>query len=427
MNKLALFGGKPIISDEKPHVWPIVTEKMEDYLITTLRSERLGYSENSVTREFEEIFARYHGCHYAIATNSGTSALLLAYFACGIGSFDGSESDEVIVPAYGFFATASPLLYLGAKPVFCDVEPETGNIDATKIANLITPKTKAIAVTHIAGHPANMAAILEIARLYGLKVIEDCSHAHGSCLSNQLVGTFGDIAAFSFQTGKIISSGEGGIVLTNDKSHLLRISALANFRRLEGLPEEIPSFLEETGLGLKLRLSPLSASLALYHLDELEELIQKRSERLNYLTQGINAIEDKVFMPPITKANVTRRSFYEYPIRCLAVEQKRLPLSMIKAALKAEGLVIRHSNTKAIHHLPLLMMTLPEAYAQLDNFSETKFTHKNNLSMPEADRLTQISLTLPTFTTEPFALIDKYIQAIEKINRHLPLLEKVCE
>lgn len=419
-NRLALLGGPRTLHQCKLHPWPQITKSLEKRILNALRSGRLGYSRNSICREFEEDFAAYHDLPFAVGTNSGTSALLLAYFACGIGEQSGGTSfDEVIVPDWGFFATASPLLHLGAVPTFCDVDPITGNIDAASIEAKISKRTRAIVVTHIAGHPCDMPSILAVAERYSLRVIEDCSHAHGSRLNGRLVGTFGHVAAFSLQTRKMVCAGEGGVVVTRDPELFVRASAFGNFRRLEGTQYSIPESLRDTGLGLKLRLSPLGSALAAHHLTELDRLIELRRTLLDRLTARLSNVADVEV--PITSPSATRGAYYEYPIRSVAAAEGRVPIRVIRQALEAEGLVLFESNTRMLSKVPLLRGTLKGAVLGLNNENSRQTPE---VATPVATRLDRSTLTLPTFTSEPVELVDRYADAIEKVSSCLDELQE---
>jgi perosamine synthetase len=416
MTVLAVHGGEPAVRHGQVRPWPPVDGGARASLVVALDPDRLGYGVRSVTRRLEEDFARRHGVRHAIACNSGTTALLLAYFACGLLAEEGARPPQVIVPAYGFFATVSPLLYLGAEPVFCDVDPELGTLDVDRLEAAITVHTKAVVVTHIAGHPVDMPALLRITRPRGIAVIEDCSHAHGASLDGRLVGTWGDIAAFSLQTGKLLSAGEGGIVLTDSDTHLERASMLGNFRRLEGTALRPTSGLEETGLGLKLRMSPLSAALASYYLSVMDELIAARQARLRYLTARL-AERAAGFVPPATRPGAFRGAFYEYRVRTLAPF-----LPFVRAALAAEGCSLPHSNTRAIHALPIFRRPLDISLRLVLGRAPHAGQHdllEPALPMTNAEALGASTFTLPTFTFEPYELIDAYVEALAKVAAYL--------
>lgn len=174
---------------------------------------------------FEEEFAAFQGAAHCIGTNSGTSAVHLALLAAGVGS-----GDEVITTPFTFVATVAAILYTGARPVYADIEPQTYNIDPAKIAERITPRTKAIMPVHLFGHPADMDPILEIARRHGLTVIEDACQAHAAAYKGRRVGSIGDIGCFSFYPGKNLGAyGEGGCVTTNDAEVARKVRLLRNW------------------------------------------------------------------------------------------------------------------------------------------------------------------------------------------------------
>jgi len=393
------------------------TAEMESKVVETLRGNALGYGAGSITRRFEDNFAQYSGRRFAIATNSGTSALLSAYFAMGLGSPRSTtehKPDEVIVPAFGFFATVSPLIWLGVKPVFCDVEYDTGNIDTEAVSRCITPHTKAIVVTHIDGHPAEMDSLCKLASSVGIPIVEDCSHAHGSRYKGRLVGSFGSVAAFSFQTSKMLSAGEGGMLVTDSEDLFIRAAALGNFRRLEGTTFCLPSALQITGLGLKLRMGPLEAALAEYHLSRLDELIGQRSRNLARLSEGIKRVADAFVITPTIRDHVTRGAYYEYALKYRSSAEAFLSLSAFRAALKAEGVKVLSSNTCAIHRMQLLSHGV--GYS-INLFSDDGAAPDNqeSPSMPIAEHLESQSLYLPPFTTPSDSLVDQYVLAFEKI------------
>jgi perosamine synthetase len=177
------------------------------------------------TARFEQVFAEYIGVKYAFATTSGTTALHLALVALGIG-----PGDEVLVPTLSFVATANAVAYTGATPVFVDVDSESWNIDTPHAARLVTERTRAIIPVHLYGLPADMRAIRDVARVCNLHIIEDAAEALGSAINGRKVGSFGDVACFSFYGNKTITTGEGGMITTDmhdiaDAIHLLRGAA----------------------------------------------------------------------------------------------------------------------------------------------------------------------------------------------------------
>ena len=224
MSKLAALGGSPVIDRERHGKWPIVTDDERRSVMAVLDRGVLSGSEAPEARAFQEEFAAFVGAKHALLTHSGTSALQVAVGALGIG-----EGDEVIVPAYSFVATALCVISQGAIPVFVDVEPDTGNMDARLIEAAISPRTKAIMPVHVHGYPAELDAILAIAKKHGLFVIEDAAQAHGATYRGKPVGTLAQGAGFSLQSSKNLSAGEGGVYVTNDESLLEKANRIRNF------------------------------------------------------------------------------------------------------------------------------------------------------------------------------------------------------
>ena len=207
---LAIFGGSK--TRTKPFTsWPVFDETDEQRLLGALRSGKWGKLNGEEVSEFERRFAAMHDCKHAIGVVNGTVSLRIALMAAGI-----KAEEEVIVPPYTFLATATAVVEANAVPVFADVNLETFNLDPQSVEAAITPKTRAIIPVHMAGQPADMDAILAIAKKHNLLVIEDAAHAHGASYKNRGLGSIGHMGSFSFQSSKNLTSGEGGIITTND-------------------------------------------------------------------------------------------------------------------------------------------------------------------------------------------------------------------
>src|SRR3954471_7005381 len=208
--KLALLGGKPVRT--RPFTsWPIFGKPEEKRLLRTLQSGAWGRLDGQEVATFEKRFAEMHGCRHGIAVVNGTVSLRIGLMAAGI-----RAEDEVIVPPYTFFSTASAVVEANAIPVFADIDLDTFNLDPTAIEAAITPRTRAIIPVHFAGQAAEMDAIMAIAKKRKLIVIEDAAHAHGASYKKRPAGSLGQMASFSFQSSKNLTAGEGGIIITND-------------------------------------------------------------------------------------------------------------------------------------------------------------------------------------------------------------------
>jgi len=215
--------------------------------------------------EFEEKFAKYVASEYAVSVQSGTAAIHLSLHELGIGI-----GDEVIVPVITFIATVNPVMYVGATPVFVDVDPITWNIDPGQVEKAITPRTKAIMPVHLYGNPCEIDALVEISERYGIPLIEDATESLGATYKNQMVGTFGVMNSFSFNGNKVITTGGGGMVVTNDKNKAAHLKFLVNQAR------DVSRGYFHTEIGFNYRMTNLEASLGLAQLERLPEFLEKK-------------------------------------------------------------------------------------------------------------------------------------------------------
>ncbi|MFH1657168.1 MAG: DegT/DnrJ/EryC1/StrS family aminotransferase [bacterium] len=247
-----------------PVTGPSITRKEINYVV---RATKDGWNENcfKYIKLFEEEFSHYVGRKYALATSSCTGALHLSYLSLGL-----KKGDEVIVPNITWVATVEPLCYIGAKLIFVDIEPDTWCIDPSKIEEKITKKTKAIVVVDLYGHVAEMNSIIKIAKKHNLKIIEDAAEAVGSEYYGKMAGSFGDISCFSFHGSKTIVTGEGGILLTDDKNI---IGKARYFNDHCKDPKKVFWNLE---IGYKYKMSNFQAACGLAQLERVAELVAKK-------------------------------------------------------------------------------------------------------------------------------------------------------
>ena len=306
--------------------------------------------------EFEGKFADYIGTKHAIATSSGTTALHVALLCAGIG-----KGDEVITTPFSFAATANSILYVGAEPVFVDIDPKTYNINPEKIEEAVTDKTKAIMPVHLYGQPANMDPICKIAKDHDLKVIEDAAQAHGAIYNGHKIGSIGDMACFSFYPTKNITTSEGGIITTDDNSYDKDARAL----RAHGESERY----EHVILGYNFRMTDIAAAIGVVQLKKLEGFNEKRIENAEYLTEHINTIEG--IEPPFVAENV-KHVFHQYTIR--VKEGKRDELRDI---LNNEGI-----GTGIHYPKPIYKQNLYENLGYTDDCPETEKAATEVLSIP---------------------------------------------
>jgi dTDP-4-amino-4,6-dideoxygalactose transaminase len=297
--KLAIHGGAPAKTRPFPN-WPQYDEREEKALLEVLHSGVWWRTPGTKTLEFEQKFAAYQGAKYGLACTNGTAALEIAIAALGIGL-----GDEVIVPDFTFVASASAVLFVGAMPVLVDVDPATFCVDPEKVAAAITARTKAIVAVHIAGHPANLDRLQEIARIHNLFLIEDSSHAHGSEWKGHKVGSIGTVGTFSFQASKLMTAGEGGMVLTNNEDLAVRLRAVHDCGRM---PDQW--FYSHYTYGSNYRLSEWQGAVLLQQLERLDEQAAVRTINARYLDKTLPEIEG--IRPQAQDPRVTCNGHYCY-------------------------------------------------------------------------------------------------------------------
>lgn len=237
-------------------------------------------SDGPFVAEFEKRFSSYIGVNFGVAVSNGAAALETALFAAGIG-----KSDEVIMPTFTIISCALAVIRVGAKPVLIDSESETWNMDVNKIESHITDKTKAIMAVHIYGHPVDMGPLLEIAKKHGLIVIEDAAEVHGAEYKGRKCGSLGHISAFSFYANKIITTGEGGMVLTSSK---IMAEKSRSYRNLCFRPEK--RFFH-TELGFNYRMTNLQAAVGIAQVERIEEFIRIKREMGKYYQEKLSKIK----------------------------------------------------------------------------------------------------------------------------------------
>jgi perosamine synthetase len=266
---------------------PYLTGKELEYVTDAVKTGWIS-GVGSYVKKFEEEFARFCGVKHAISTNNGTAALHLALVGLGI-----KDNDEVIIPNFTMISSAFSVCYTGAKPVFVDADEETWNINPNWIEERITPKTRAIMPVHIYGHPCEMDKIMEIARKYNLKVIEDCAEAHGAEYKGKKVGSFGDVGCFSFYSNKIITTGEGGMIVTNNDD----IAERCKYHKNLCFPlDGSRNYLHED-IGFNYRMSNVVAAIGFAQLEKIERYIKKRRENHELYISFLGDVNGIIFQP----------------------------------------------------------------------------------------------------------------------------------
>jgi dTDP-4-amino-4,6-dideoxygalactose transaminase len=284
MASLALRGGDPLRTKPWPE-WPQYDERESRNLERALHGRNWGGfpSPNDLGGEFEEKFASFVGARFAITTTSGTTALEIGLRASGL-----TRGDEVLVPALTFYATPFAALSQGFVPVFVDIDPGTWCMDVEQVEAAITPRTRAIMPVHLGSRICDMEGLLEIARKHELTIIEDCAHAHGSMWNGKPAGTFGQIGCFSFQTSKLMTCGEGGLIVTDDPYLEDRSRGYMNSGRVRTSDRTAA---EGTMLGWNYRMTEFQAAVLLAQLERLPEQIATRDRNVAHFERRIAEID----------------------------------------------------------------------------------------------------------------------------------------
>ena len=398
--KLALRGGEPVRRKPFPK-WPIFDDREVKALKDVLESGLWGIG-GLRKREFEEKFAAYQHAKYSIAVSSGTAALEISLRALGIGC-----GDEVIMPPYTFMATMIAVLYVNAIPIFADIDPETYTIDPKSIEDVITDRTKAILPVHIGGRPADMDAILAIAKRNNLYVVEDACQAWGAEWRGRRVGAIGDIGAFSFQSSKNITSGEGGAVTTNSEELYIKAWSLHNCGRLPH-----GTWYEHHLPGTNYRITEFQAAILLAQLERLDEQTERRIGNAQYLNSKLSRIDG--VKPLKSDDRVTRHAYHLYIFRVDPEAFGGASKASIAKALQAEGIPVSVGYSRPLYKEPYLEYFLKcplscPYYARRVDYS--------SIRMPFTERACYIEgLWLPQYVLLGSREdMDDIISAIEKV------------
>ncbi|MFF3432194.1 DegT/DnrJ/EryC1/StrS family aminotransferase [Streptomyces sp. NPDC002602] len=408
---LALLGGTPAVAIDGPHfTWPPIDDVTRAKVLAQLDSAVSIPGRSGIVADLEDALQDYFGARHAITTSSGTAALHAAYWAARI-----QPGHEVIVPAWTFHATASPLFQLGAVPVLCETLPD-GNIDPYRVAELITPRTRAIMVTHLWGKPADMTDLAAIAKDRDLDLLEDGSHAHGAGHGGQKVGTFGLAGAFSLNGPKPLSGGEGGFVLTDDDDTYYRILTFAHYnkRARNEIPEDHPlARYAVTGAGLKLRIHPLAAALAHDQLAHLDTYLLGREEIASYLTRELGRIPGLEVTP---MPDGVKSSWYALTATYRPDQLGGLRIDRFHQALAAEGATEFDlpGSTRPLNQLPLYQHPshLFPSYPNIRNRYRPG-------DFPIAEKAHTHTIKLPVWHREQdLELAEQYVNAARKVSEH---------
>ncbi len=363
------------------HVFePDIQESDIDAVVSAIRRGEISGSFGESIPRFENEFAAYVGCKYGVAVTSGSTALILAVAAMQI-----EPGSEILMNACTNIATAYAALHNGMIPVAVDSEPDTWNLDLTLIEALITPKTRAIIPVHIYGHPVDMDALNEIAHRHNLTVIEDCAESHGATVRGQMTGSFGDMACFSFYANKVITTGEGGMITTNNTEYAQRLRLLRNL----GFTQ--PRFRHEIA-AYNFRMTGFQAAMGVSQLGRIEQVVAAKRQvaaTYNNLLQGIAGLQQPV------ERDWARNIYWMYGI---VVDPDKFGMTRDQLAnyLEQDGIETR-TFFCPMNQQPVLL--------QMKDFRVTQ--------CPIADRLWEQGLYLPSASTLDRSTLERIAHSIK--------------
>jgi perosamine synthetase len=391
--QLAIHGGKPVRNAYLPYGKQVLDEDDIQSVVQVLKSDYL--TTGPVIQQFEQDMANLTGAKYAVAFSNGTAALHAACFAAGI-----SEDDEVITTPMTFAASANCVLYQGGKPVFVDIHPDTYNINSMSIKEKITKHTKAIIPVHFTGQPADMDEIMKIARENQLIVIEDAAHALGAMYKNQKIGSIGDMTMFSFHPVKHITTGEGGIITTNQEDFYKKLIQF----RTHGITREPnimrenhgPWYYEMQFLGYNYRITDIQVALGVSQLKKLETFIQKRKQLVELYMEELKNM-DEIELPK--QLPYVESSWHLFVLK-LQLSKLTVGRKEIFEALQKENIGVN------VHYLPVYL----HPYYQTLGFTKG--------ICPIAEKSYEEFLTLPLFPGMDEGDVMDVVRGLKKVIKY---------
>jgi dTDP-4-amino-4,6-dideoxygalactose transaminase len=407
---LAIYGGTPIrtrpfptVNDASGHLF---SNNDLAQALETLKSGRWNYTSGTQVTSLEREFASLFGIGHCVASSSGTAALHIAFGALGIGS-----GDEVIVPPITDIGTVIGILYQRATPVFADIDPETFTLDPTDVARKVTGRTRGIVTVHLLGNACDMNSILQVARKHDIAVIEDCAQAYYTKYQGRLVGTFGSFGCFSLQQSKHITSGDGGLTITNNAD----LATSAKLFSDKGWQR--PLYADVMFLAPNYRMPEISAALVLDQLSKLGEIVQRRQRlayELNELISNIPGV-----LPPIVRRS-TEHSYWQYAI---LLDRKVISTDVYRfgEAVKAEGIPCLPGYTrKPMYAYPIFCEKRFDGpnHSSSDEHSPWADVSYQDTSCPNAEQVLKDVIVFPWNEMYSMEDVQDIARALTKVTKH---------
>ena len=361
-----------IVEATKIPLFKIFCDEDDIKEVTSVIEKGMHWAAGPDIRTFEVMISQYIGTKYCLTYNSGTSALHAILLAYDIG-----PGDEVIVPSFTFIATANAPLFVGAKPVFADIEEQVYGLDPEDVKSKITPRTKAIIPIHYGGSPCLIRELRDIANANNLLLIEDAAEAFGAAICETKTGTFGDSAIFSFCQNKIITTGEGGAVVTDSEEIYRKLKMVRSHGRLDNADYFTSTeYLDYVTLGYNFRPSDILAALGVAQLKKVDKIIDMRRRNADYMTQKLLDIGE-IIVP-----EVPRDYFHVYQMYTIRTKRDKRLRDRLMAYLVSKGIMTK-VNFSPVH---------------LSRFYREKFGHTPG-ELPATERISDQVLTIPMYPT----------------------------
>lgn len=370
--------------NEKIPLFRIFSDEKDVEAVAGVLRRGSYWAEGPEIAEFEKLLAQYVGAEHAVVFNNGTSALHAMLLAYGIG-----EGDEVIVPSFTFISTSNAPLFVGARPVFADIEPDTMGLDVNDVAGKITERTKAIMPIHYAGHSCKIDEIRQLADERSLMLFEDAAEALGGTFKGRKVGTFGDAGMFSFCQNKIISTGEGGVIITNDSEIEKKLRLIRSHGRSGEGYFTTPGSPDYTHLGYNFRMPTASAALGISQLSKIERIIDMRRQIADKYDRAFGSMSK--ITPPRELANC-RHVYQLYSVMLDTHEQR-------------DGLMKHLADNGTMSKVYFDPVHQTEHYRGIDG--DTRGT------LPVTEDVASRILTLPLYPGMPAAYTDRVIESVQ--------------
>jgi perosamine synthetase len=390
VEQLAINGGKPVRSSLLPYGHQWIDEEDIASVVEVLKSDWI--TQGPKVDEFERKVAEYCGAKYAVAVSSGTAAL---HAACSVAGISGA--DEAITTPVTFAATANAVVYCGGAPVFADIREDTPNIDVAEIEKRLSARTKAVLPVDLAGHPADLDEIIAIARDRKLIVIEDASHALGAEYKGRRIGSLADMTIFSFHPVKHITTGEGGMVLTNNKEYYEQLKVFRHHgitKHQSALRSKGPWYYEIPSPGYNFRLTDFQCALGISQLKKLDQFVERRRQIASRYDEAFALMGE--ILTPVESGDV-KAAYHIYIIQ-LGSELLKVGRREVFEALRAENIGVN------VHYVPL----------HLQPFYQREFGYKKG-DYPRAERYYERAITVPIFPEMSDEDVQDVIKAVRKV------------